>query len=271
MNKKMIALDLDGTLLNNESKLSEKTKKVLKKVMEKGHHVIITTGRPYWMAHEFYKELELHEPMINFNGALTHIPEKKWEFEHSRKIDKDLLVDMIEQADAIEADFIASQYRRKFFIQEQNNFQVNPEFFGVESFPKGSQFQLDKVTKGPNGILLQTRVKNRYDLAHELEKHYQNALSINTWGGPFNILECSAYGVNKAYALNYLLSVYKMDKRDLIAFGDEHNDTEMLEFAGTGYAMKNANPAILEHADKQTALSNDEDGVAHELEKLFLE
>ena len=56
MTKKIIAVDLDGTLLNNESKLSDFTKKTIKKITEKGHHVVITTGRPYRMAKDFYRE-----------------------------------------------------------------------------------------------------------------------------------------------------------------------------------------------------------------------
>ena len=49
-----------------------------------------------------------------------------------------------------------------------------------------------------------------------------------------------------------------MDRKDLIAFGDEHNDTEMLAFAGTGYAMKNASPTLLPYADEQLPLTNDQ-------------
>ncbi|TXL92850.1 HAD hydrolase family protein, partial [Streptococcus pneumoniae] len=60
------------------------------------------------------------------------------------------------------------------------------------------------------------------------------------------------------------------DKKDLIAFGDEHNDTEMLAFAGKGYAMKNANPELLPYADEQISLTNDQDGVAKALQDLFL-
>ena len=65
------------------------------------------------------------------------------------------------------------------------------------------------------------------------------------WGGPLNILEFSPKGINKAYALNYLLKAMRKSTDDLIAFGDEHNDTEMLELAKTGYAMKNASSVLL--------------------------
>ena len=94
MTKKVIAVDLDGTLLNSDSKLSEFTKETIKKISKKGHHVVITTGRPYRMAREFYKELELHTPMINFNGSLTHIPEKKWQQERCITLDKEYLLDI---------------------------------------------------------------------------------------------------------------------------------------------------------------------------------
>ena len=91
---------------------------------------------------------------------------------------------------------------------------------------------------------------------------FKDEIEIDSWGGPLNILEISSKNVNKAYALNYLLGIYNMDKKDLIAFGDEHNDTEMLAFAGTGYAMKNASPVLLPYADQQLNFSNEEDGVA---------
>ena len=86
------------------------------------------------------------------------------------------------------------------------------------------------MTKDPNCILLQTRASDKYALAKEMNAFYQHQLSINTWGGPLNILECTPKGVNKAFALDYLLKVMNRDKKDLIAFGDEHNDTEMLDF-----------------------------------------
>ena len=77
MIKKMIAIDLDGTLLKSDGTLSDYTVAIIKKIQEQGHLVIITTGRPYRMALEFYKILGLKTPMINFNGSLIHIPEKK--------------------------------------------------------------------------------------------------------------------------------------------------------------------------------------------------
>ncbi|MCW1043263.1 HAD family hydrolase, partial [Streptococcus anginosus] len=85
------------------------------------------TGRPYRMALEHYRRLELSTPMISFNGSLTHLPEKKWEWEHSVTIDKQYLLDILDMQQSIEADFIASEYRKKFYISAQDHNRVNPQ------------------------------------------------------------------------------------------------------------------------------------------------
>ena len=270
MTNKVIAVDLDGTLLNSESQLSDFTIETIKKISKKGHQVVIATGRPYRMAKDFYHQLELETPMINFNGSLTHLPGKVWEHEKCLTVDKKYLLDMVARKEEIEADFIAGEYRKKFYITAPDHEIADPRLFGVENFQPENQFNSDLVTKDPNCILLQTRASDKYALAEEMNRFYQYQLNINTWGGPLNILECTPKGVHKAFALEYLLRVMNRDKQDLIAFGDEHNDTEMLSFAGKGYAMKNANPALLSFADEQLPLTNEEDGVAHFLQEQFL-
>ncbi len=270
MTKKMIALDLDGTLLRSDNTISDYTVNTIKKIQSQGHKVVIATGRPYRMALEYYRRLELSTPMISFNGALTHLPEKKWAWEHSVTIDKQYLLDVLDMQQSIEADFIASEYRRKFYISAKDHSCVDPQLFGVSEITKKMALDVKKITENPNGILMQTRHNDKYALADDMRKHFNYEIEIDSWGGPLNILEFSPKGVNKAYALNYLLKTLNVSQDDLIAFGDEHNDTEMLSFAGTGYAMKNASDVLLPFADKQTEFSNEEDGVAKELEKIFL-
>ena len=104
MTKKMIALDLDGTLLRSDNTISDYTVDTIKKIQEKGHKVVIATGRPYRMALEHYRRLQLETPMITFNGSLTHLPEKKWDFEHSVTIDKQYLLDVLDIQKSIQAD-----------------------------------------------------------------------------------------------------------------------------------------------------------------------
>ncbi|MFC3928667.1 Cof-type HAD-IIB family hydrolase [Streptococcus caprae] len=269
-NKKMIAIDLDGTLLRSDSTLSAYTIDTLKKISSQGHQIIISTGRPFRMALPFYKELGLTGPMITFNGALTHIPGQKWNFEHSVRIDRDILLDVLKVQDDFEMDFVASEYKDKVFLSYQDRSTINPALFGLEAITDAMTLEISKITSDPNALLMQTRNRDKYQIADTLKSYLNNQVEVDSWGGPLNILEMAPKGVHKAYALDYLLRTLNRDPQDLIAFGDEHNDTEMLAYAGTGYAMKNANPLLLPFAKEQTNWTNDEDGVARTLEALFL-
>ena len=253
MKKKMIALDLDGTLLNNQSQLSDYTIQTIQNVKNAGHTVIISTGRPYRMAHQFYQQLGLDTPMINFNGSLVHIPEKKWQWEQNILINKQYLIDFLKYKEQFQAIFIAGEYK-----------------MGVEQITPDTLIKPELITSDPHSILMHTRAEDRHELAKEMRTLFKNELEINTWGGPLSILETCAKGVTKASALEYLLDHYQADAADLIAFGDEHNDVQMLQLARTGYAMKNASDTLIPHADRMTEFTNDQDGVARELERLFL-
>ncbi|MBM7636475.1 Cof subfamily protein (haloacid dehalogenase superfamily) [Streptococcus saliviloxodontae] len=266
----MIALDLDGTLLHPDGYLSDTTIDTIQKVQELGHIVVIATGRPYRMAIDHYNTLKLKTPLISFNGSLTNIPKVKWDFEKSVRLDKRYLIDILKHKDDLEMDFIASEYRRHFYITMDHPETIQPALFGVDKISDSMRLFPEKITRNPNALLMQTRHQDKQELALEMKKRYNHELEVDSWGGPLNILECSPKGINKAYALNYLLETLGMSKQDLIAFGDEHNDTEMLALAQTGYAMKNASQTLLPYADQQLEYSNSEDGVAKELQKLFL-
>lgn len=270
MTKKLIAIDLDGTLLHSDHTISDYTVEVLKQVQAQGHRIIIATGRPYRMAIAYYQQLGLQTPMINFNGSLTHIPRQKWAFEHAVHIDQQILRTVLDNRHAFEMDFVASEYRKRFYLAYDDKTTINPEIFGVEEITDQMTLDVSKITRDPNALLTQTRVTDKYQLADDIKTFLDHQVEVDSWGGPQNILEFSPKGVHKAYALNHLLTVFNQSRQDLIAFGDEHNDTEMLALAQTGYAMKNASPILLPYADKQLALTNNDDGVAKTLEKLFL-
>lgn len=270
MKKKIIALDLDGTLLNADSQISPFTMYTIQRVKEAGHIVLIATGRPYRMADSYYQAMGLDTPMINFNGSLVHIPHQKWQWEQSTLIDKQYLIEFLKQENRFQADFIAGEYKKKFFVTHEHLHKIDPKLFGVEEILPETLIQPQLITENPHSILMQTRASDKYALAAEMADFFNHEIEINTWGGPLNILETCAKGVTKASALTYLLDQLQAEPKDLIAFGDEHNDIEMLQLAGIGYAMKNASERLLPHADRVTEFSNDEDGVARELEKLLL-
>lgn len=86
LSRKLIALDLDGTTLNEASQISERTRQVLQAADAAGHIVTIATGRPNAVSVQYYDALGLSTPMINFNGALVHIPHQHWAGEYERRL-----------------------------------------------------------------------------------------------------------------------------------------------------------------------------------------
>lgn len=270
MTKKLIALDLDGTLLRPDNTISDYTIQTIQKIRAKGHYIVIATGRPYRLAIDYYHLLDLDTPMISFNGSLIHLPHQKWAWERSYTVDKKYLFEILRLQKDFQADFIASEYRKKFFISACHPSRIDPNLFGVERITDKMMLDTQKITENPNALLMQTQHPDKYALAAAIAKHFQHNIEVDSWGGPLNILEFAPKGVNKASALDYLLGVLNLDRKQLIAFGDEHNDTQMLSFAHCGYAMKNANPDLLPFADKKTNFTNAEDGVARELEHLLL-
>lgn len=270
MTTKLIAIDLDGTLLHSDNTISDYTVDIIQKVSKQGHHIIIATGRPYRMAIDHYKRLDLDTPMITFNGSLINIPGKEWEYEQSVTLDKTYLFEILKSRELYQLDFIASEYRKNFFITLDYPERITPALFGVDRITEQMRLKPDKITQNPNALLMQTRAADKYALATTIREHFKNGIEVASWGGPLNILEVSPKGVNKAFALAHLLKAYDRTPDDLIAFGDEHNDTEMLHYAKVGYAMKNANLALLPFANEQLRHTNEEDGIAKQLEKLFL-
>lgn len=270
MTPAIIAIDLDGTLLNEDSQLTAYTVETIHRIRQIGHQVIIVTGRPYRMAKDFYQQLELDTPMINYNGSLVHLPGRTWDKEWSRTIDKAFLQEFLDKEEAFAADFIAAEYKEDFQITLTYPDRIDPRLLGVTDIRPDKILNSHTIQTDLYSILLQTRADDKHALADQMRMYFQDQLEINTWGGPLNILEVCAKNVTKGTALQYLLDCYGVDPQDIIAFGDEQNDISMFQLVGTSYAMKNANPALVTYASHQLPWSNQEDGVAKKLEELFL-
>ena len=99
------------------------------------------------MADHIYKELGLESPMINFNGALTHFPNKKWSKELSMTLDKKYLLDMVERENDIQADFIAGEYRNKFYVTHTYHHTIDPALLEFQKSPPKQNSKLVKLPK----------------------------------------------------------------------------------------------------------------------------
>ncbi|MFD2305866.1 Cof-type HAD-IIB family hydrolase [Enterococcus termitis] len=257
--KKLIAIDLDGTTLNNQSLISPTTEKALKNAIDHGHYVSIVTGRPYRMSSQFYRQLGLTTPMVNFNGALVHLPEKQWADEKETGIQRDLVFDILAQKQALNLDFVAAENKETFFIDTLDYF--DSAFFASEATPNNLLTTKNLVTD-PTSMMVRTSHEQAKNVSDSLMKQYGDYVDVRTWGGPTPILEIVSKGIQKAKGVEQVASYLDIKRSDIIAFGDEHNDEEMLDYVGWGVAMKNATDQIKSVSNDITDKTNDEDGLA---------
>ena len=267
LNKKLIAIDLDGTTLNQDSMITSKTKETLKKAINAGHHVSIATGRPFRMSHQFYQQLELTTPMVNFNGALVHIPNQHWDGERETLINREIAFEILSQKKQLNLDFIAAENRDTFFI---DSFDFFDEKIFASSRPGEKNLLSPKnLTTNPTSLLVRTDKRFAGAVSAELTRQFGSYVDVRTWGGPTAILEIVSKGIQKAKGVQEIANYLSIDQKDVIAFGDEHNDLELLDYAGWGVAMANGTDQLKGIANDVTPLSNQEDGLAVYLEKLL--
>ena len=267
LNKKLIAIDLDGTTLNQDSMITSKTKETLKKAINAGHHVSIATGRPFRMSHQFYQQLELTTPMVNFNGALVHIPNQHWDGERETLINREIAFEILSQKKQLNLDFIAAENRDTFFI---DSFDFFDEKIFASSRPGEKNLLSPKnLTTNPTSLLVRTDKRFAGAVSAELTRQFGSYVDVRTWGGPTAILEIVSKGIQKAKGVQEIANYLSIDHKDVIAFGDEHNDLELLDYAGWGVAMANGTDQLKGIANDVTPLSNQEDGLAVYLEKLL--
>ena len=267
LNKKLIAIDLDGTTLNQDSMITSKTKETLKKAINAGHHVSIATGRPFRMSHQFYQQLELTTPMVNFNGALVHIPNQHWDGERETLINREIAFEILSQKKQLNLDFIAAENRDTFFI---DSFDFFDEKIFASSRPGEKNLLSPKnLTTNPTSLLVRTDKRFAGAVSAELTRQFGSYVDVRTWGGPTAILEIVSKGIQKAKGVQEIANYLSIDQKDVIAFGDEHNDFELLDYAGWGVAMANGTDQLKGIANDVTPLSNQEDGLAVYLEKLL--
>lgn len=263
MNQKLIAIDLDGTTLNTESIITPRTEAVLKKAADAGHYVSIATGRPFRMSAQFYQQLALKTPMINFNGSLVHKPYQHWLQETEHSIDREIAFEILAQKEALHIDFIAAENRESFFIDDLNGFDNG--FFASNTVSKDNL--LTNLKSNPTSILVKTKNEFAENVSQQLMKQFNDTIDVRTWGGPNAILEIVPKGVHKALGLAIVADYLNIGKENILAFGDEHNDLELLDYAGWGVAMKNGTDQLKGIANDVTERTNAEDGLADYLEK----
>jgi 5-amino-6-(5-phospho-D-ribitylamino)uracil phosphatase len=264
----MIVLDLDGSLLNDQSEISDRSKYVIRRLIAAGHIVVIATGRPFSGAYPKYVELALDTPLITDNGGSIQNPMNRAFPKQRTYIPIDVVHDLFRFAEPLissaffSVDDIVYAYRYDARLQAF--------FSGVED-REVVEKPFTELTIEPMGIvfLIQAGKQDLFE-AYIDEKH-QKTLSYRLWGVDHRhaVYEVYLKHVSKSSAISYLIEHFGLDKNQVIAFGDGVNDVEMLRDAHLGVAMKNGCDEAIAAANDITTHANHEDGVARYLIRHF--
>lgn len=236
MKYKLLALDMDGTLLNDKQQITPETEKWIHKAAAAGVHVCLSTGRGYDEAVPYGDQLGLGTPMITVNGS--EVWKSPHELYHRELLDKSLVAEMHAIARDKQVWFWAYAVEGSY-----NEANWNPELLDRNQWMKFGYFTKDD------------------ELRHEvlLRLHQLGGLEI-TNSSPYN-LEINPAGISKASGIRTVCGLLGLEMSEVVAVGDSLNDLAAIEAAGLGVAMGNAQDAVKEKADVVTA-SNNEDGIA---------
>ena len=266
---KMIALDLDGTLLTSEKTISDYTEQILRNLHSAGIKVVLCTGRPINAIWRFIKQLDLVMPedfTITFNGALVVENDSKSELfkQGLHKQDFDRLHQF---AKRVNAPLDLLDFERAYPLTDlkpsnyRNQFQPGVLNFVPENFADiSNEDEFPKAVMCDSPALLDEYLAQLPETAGSYY-HIVRSQPI--------ITEFLATDMDKEVGLNHLLKHFGWDFSNLMTFGDAENDMGMIKAAGMGVVMQNGQPQMQKIANVVTDFDNDHDGVARYLEQYF--
>lgn len=266
---KLIVMDMDGTLTNSEKKITPKTREALIKAQQMGIKLVLASGRPTRGLLREAGILEMNTyggMLISFNGA------KVMDFSNESIIYNDALPEkfipiLIAQARAHDMGIMVN-HNEFCVVEDKNCYKLDYETNACCLKKKVVNDLITTINYPINKILLAAPEEHVEKVFDAIKEPFKDDLSIYC-SAPFYI-EIMNKGINKGIALDKVAKYMNVQPEEIIVFGDEHNDLEMIEYAGYGVAMGNAIDAVKKVADEVT-LSNDEDGIAYTLSKLFEE
>jgi Cof subfamily protein (haloacid dehalogenase superfamily) len=262
--KHLIALDLDGTLLTDKKTISSRSKETIAKAREAGHIVVISTGRPYRASIQYYQELNLDTAIVNFNGAFVHHPHDKSFGTFHTPLDLKTAKTVIETCEAFRVSNIMVEVIDDFYLRHLDEVFMNTFTAGQNPVEYGNLLHILK--DDPTCVLIHPQDYHVKELRELLVDAHASVIDQRVWGAPWNVIEIVKAGMNKAIGLKRLADFYSIPRERIIAFGDEDNDFEMIEFAGQGVAMGNGIQQLKTLANAITA-TNQEDGISIYLEE----
>ena len=286
---KLVAIDLDGTMLNSYGIVTQNTKEVIKKVQEKGIEVIIASGRPIDSIKTIAKEIESENYFISGNGAILYdIKKDEIIYENILKKAKTLDIIKICEENSIyyniytEKEILAKSlnynvlyyYKENLDKEEKNKTHIKI----VEDLYKYLEERNEKIIKITicdnnksifNSILKKLKTIDDIEVL-EVSHMSRKMIRQGTEEVPIEYFytEISAKNVDKWYAIEMLAEKLNIKKEEIVAIGDNVNDEKMIKEAGLGIAMGQSSPKITKISN-YTTNNNNEEGVANALKHII--
>jgi len=262
---KLIASDLDDTLLNGKFQISKKDKNTIKKLKEKGIYFTIATGRVTKSVEKFAKELDVEIPYIAFNGAKIVDP-KTHKVIFSREIEKSRIAKILEYSErkGIHCNIYTDE---KVLVKEETHwsefYKTFAQEFPIEAVGSLQDYPFDLT---PKVIMIgdHNRLKEAYD---DIIKFRHK--DINIFFSKANFLEFTDIKATKGDALKYIADKLKIKREETAAIGDSFNDQSMIEFAGISAVVKNGREELKKIAD-YVSYSNENSGFSDFVKKYVL-
>lgn len=283
---KLIAIDLDGTLLSQHTHITQENLQAIRKAESQGHIVMICSGRAPEDIQEIVKKYELSCPLAGSNGTVVQAEGKLL---GSVSMSRDNIMQIAKKLDDVRAPY-RIYTNQGIFVPEDWSERVNNDLQGDTIKVEGLSDELFKrITEQPQQSDLIKYFHDYHELFGredlEVQKFFiltlnqQKKSELNTYlsnisgaaatsSGPMNIEVMDTDG-NKGNALKIMADYYGISMDDTVAMGDSFNDIPMLQVAGLSIAMGNADPAVKQLC-KAVTLPNTENGVAYALEQFIL-
>ena len=264
MDYKLIAVDMDGTLLNSDNQITDATVAAVKAAQNIGVVFTLSTGRPLQGVKRYIDQLNINCPVITYNGAVV-VHSKSGKVLFSQDMDNDDAKLVYQQAKMRNIMFVVWA-SGKLYVSE---FGEKADFYSRMTNTKA------ELIDNFDNLLAQGITKILW---------YHDADILESWIPQLNniglknttitksrayFLEFFSDKASKAVAMEKLGQYYSIDRTQMIAIGDQTNDLPMIEYAGLGIAMGNAVEAVKAAADYITD-DNNNDGVAKAIEKFVL-
>jgi len=263
----LIALDMDGTLLNPREDITPRVHRALHCAMEMGVHIVLATARPPRSVRFYHRALKLRTPIISHNGALIWDERAQRVLQHSSLPQK-----MVRRI----IDF-ARKHRPEVIPSVEIVDTLYSDHFGivpVEAIPPGRRFSPDVIADMKSflhspvtRVMFHAPAATLDELTTALTQKFKTGFSLLR--SEHRLLQVVAPDTDKAVALEIVSGWYNVPQSKVLAIGDGTNDVPMLRWAGTSVAMANA-PERVRKVARHVVPSNGDDGVAVAIEKFVL-